>query len=226
MTDFLEYAEDEHAYYKNGVAIPSVTQILKHAGLVSPYMMDAEAAWRGQQVHEITAKDDIERVDMRTITERFRPYLRAWRAFRRDTGFSVTEVEARVDSPDGGGYAGRCDRIGYLPQRPNGHIMLDIKTGVPPSYAHLQTAAYAHAHNPQLPWLRMVVALSNLGTYNVKTYPFKDYFTDRDRWLILVGEYHKAKMENKNERSDTDSSEEHGAGGIGSVDAAGGSHSA
>jgi hypothetical protein len=183
---FLEYSDEQHRYFADGRELKSVTQILDAAGMISPYCKDEEARFRGTKVHEYCAIDDETPIDLRTIPAKFRGYLRAWRMFRRDTGFTPSLIEHRVDCVDHG-YSGRFDRLGYTP----GSIgtVLDIKTsktGAVPDYARLQLVAYGFAFDRQRVFARTAVSLKPDGTYNSRNYPITDYFIDRAEWLSTV----------------------------------------
>lgn len=186
-TPFLEYSDRSHLYFVDGKAMPSVTTILDAAGLVSQFSKDEEAAHRGTQVHAFTADDDAHGVDLRKVPTHLRPFLRAWRQFRKDTGFVPSLIEQRIDCMEFG-YSGRFDRLGSR-RGQTLLTLLDIKTsisGAVPDYARLQLAGYAFAYNPNQVFERMAVSLRPDSTYNVKIYPIASDRIDRAEWLGLV----------------------------------------
>lgn len=183
---YLEYSDREHRYFADGREMPSVTQVLDAAGLISQFCKDDEAAARGTEVHRLTAFDDVKPLDLRTVPTGLRGYLRAWRKYRRDTGFTPYLIERRVDSREHG-YSGRFDRLGYTPGSLG--IVLDIKTsktGAVPEYARLQLVAYGLAYDPTRIFERIAVSLRPNGSYNTKPYPITAYFIDRAEWLSIL----------------------------------------
>lgn len=192
---FLEYSDGEHRYFADGRELLSVTTILDLAGLVSPYCKDEEARYRGSRVHEFTAADDVSPLDLRTVPQHLRGYLRAWRRFRSDVGFEPMLIEHRVDDVVNG-YSGRFDRFG----RCKGHTLptlLDIKTsnsGAVPAYSRLQLTAYSLAFNPKKIFFRRVVVLRPDGRYNTDGYKLETFLQDKAEWLAIL----KSVKENRN----------------------------
>lgn len=193
MTEFLEYSDNEHRYFANGVEMPSVTQILDACGLISPFCKDEEARYRGSRVHEICASDDFRLLDLRKVSVDVRGYLRAWRLYRHESGFVPRLIETRIDCQQFG-YAGRLDRFGELPTQDPlvfRKVILDIKTsksGAIADYPRLQLSAYAFALDPKkwCDYLRVVVSLMPNGKYRSKPYPLTDNLRDLSEWIELV----------------------------------------
>lgn len=195
-TQYLEYSDASHRYFADGVELPSVTQILDAAGLVSPFCRDAEAAWRGSEVHRLCAIDDGEGLDMRTVPASLRGYIRAWRAYRQVSGFSPILIEQRVDDFLYN-YSGRLDRVGYR-NGTNFTTVLDIKTsqsGAVADYVRYQLVAYASALGRET-YERMAVSLKPDGTFNVKTFPVMEYHQDLAQWRRIVKQVREKKHEN------------------------------
>lgn len=190
-TTYLEYSDVEHRYFADGRELPSVTQILDQAGLISPYCKDEEARFRGTQVHEFCAVDDVNRLDFRKVPAEYRGYIMAWRKYRKDTGFTPELIEQRVDCLEFG-YSGRFDRYGLRPLRGGTafqRVIIDLKTsktGAVPDYARLQLAAYNFAFLPLMPIERIAVSLRPDGRYNCKIFPITDFLRDKAEWLSLV----------------------------------------
>lgn len=184
---YLEYDDASHRYYADGKEFPSVTTILNAAGLITDFCKQDSAADRGRAVHEFTACDDMNPLDLGNVPEALRGYLQAWRKYRIDTGFAPDLIEYRVDNLVHG-YSGRFDRMGTrrgtkLP------VLLDIKTSIAgqiPSYARLQLAAYALAYAPNRLFERVCVALKPDGNYVQTIYPLASHIQDRSEWLRLV----------------------------------------
>jgi hypothetical protein len=196
MTSFLEYSDRDHKYYADGRLRLSVTQILNKAGMISEYCRDAEAQWRGSEVHELCAVDDdplSPGVDLRKVDPRLRGYIRAWRLYRRDSGFMCEAggIERRVDA-QGHGYAGRLDRVGFRPTSDPlkfQQVILDIKTsktGTVADYVRYQLVAYAWAYKPGHIFERIAVALRPDGQYRCKVFPMHEFQADLAKWFSIL----------------------------------------
>jgi hypothetical protein len=202
---FLEYSDREHRYFADGREFRSVTQILNAAGLISPYCRDEEARDRGVDVHALTALDDGLEIplDLRRVPPRLRGYLKAWRQYRADTGFTPTMIEYRVDCLEFR-YSGRFDRLGTFPGQSLPTI-IDLKTaksGAVPKYARLQLVAYGYALDPKKLFGRITVSLRPDGRYNSQPYPIADYQSDKAEWLQMVRNTEEGKNGHSNSRTD------------------------
>lgn len=187
MTEpFIEIDVERHRTYVDGRFVPSVTQILKQAGLTSPYAIDEVAAERGRVVHTLTAQDDVKKVDYRKVPKHLRGFLDAWKSYRAISGFVPDLIEHRVYHPDPE-YVGTFDRYG----RRNGAVlpvMLDIKTsqtGQVADVTRLQLVAYCLAHKTG-PVERMAVGLRPDGRFMVKAWGPETFQADLARWLQIV----------------------------------------
>ena len=188
MGHFFEYSDAEHAYYKDGILVPSVTQILADAGLLSPFRFNKEAADRGTRVHELCAQDDAARLRGRQIPKPLRGYLDAWRLWRMVAGFQPELSEARVDCDDPL-YAGRLDAVGTRNGQTAYRTIVDIKTGVVGEATGLQLVAYAHALEHGEVMERIAVQLKPNGTFAIKLWKPADFSIDLYRWLALAREH-------------------------------------
>jgi hypothetical protein len=133
----LDFEEANHEYTWEGRKIPSVTTILKSAGIIETQWYTEEARTRGTHVHQAAHFFDEDDLAMESLRPEIRPFIDAYAKFRNDTGFFPVLVEQRIVHT--AGYAGTLDRVGWLNDR---MIQLDIKTGSVPDWAGLQTAAY------------------------------------------------------------------------------------
>lgn len=180
----LLFDEPTHTYRVDGVVIPSVTQILEAVGIIDySHIPPADREWaleRGRMVHLYTQYDDEGTLDDSAVDPRIRPYLEAWRAFRRDTGLildKINGVEKRVYSRSHG-YAGTLDRIGIL-ARGIKTVLVDIKTNKAEPWVKLQLAAYAGAVGPPpLQITRVCVELRDDETYRVLTFSGANFNAD------------------------------------------------
>lgn len=141
----LEFNPVTHTYAWAGQVVPSVTQILKPIvdfSDIEPAVL-AAAAERGHRVHLATELDDRGTLDESSVADDIRPYLQAWRDFKRESGAVMLEIERRVFHPELR-YAGTLDRVLSLNGR---EFVADIKSS---SQVHravgAQTAGYWKAY--------------------------------------------------------------------------------
>ena len=123
------YDPATHTYRIDGVAVPSVTQVVdvitsSERSAINPAVL-AQAARRGTLVHEYTESIDygipLEEID---IDPALAGYVQSWLRFKRDWLFTPLYIEKALYSA-GDGFAGRLDRIGTM----NGHsAIVDVKT--------------------------------------------------------------------------------------------------
>lgn len=139
----LKFYDEGHVYELDGVAIPSVSEIMRFAtrevyGDVNKYLLDA-ASERGTAVHE--ACEALDLTGTADIDSDYAPYLEAYAAFLRDEEPEWYSIERPLHFY--GEFAGTIDRVGLLPQRKKVAI-LDIKTSsaLKPALHGIQLAAY------------------------------------------------------------------------------------
>lgn len=142
------FDEEHHIYTIDGVRIPSVTTVID--GLVDysmiPPLQLKWAADRGSAAHRAIELWDHHVLDVLALDERLAPYLDAWRAFCRESGWQTLRSEVRVYHPLYR-YCGTLDKVGHLPGEPLG--ILDIKTTavLHVDYCAIQTVGYQRAYN-------------------------------------------------------------------------------
>lgn len=172
----LTFDVASHRYALDGRVLPSVTQIL------GDVFYNPAAEWateenrlRGHYVHAAIALDHEGALDEATVDYRLFPYIEAWRTFKREADFRPLAWEQPVYDAQRG-YAGTYDVIGQLGDNPLfPPVLVDYKSGQPPHYTPLQTAAYARvAKGDRWPTLRRAgLWLRPDGTYRL------DMHTDR-----------------------------------------------
>jgi CRISPR/Cas system-associated exonuclease Cas4 (RecB family) len=167
MTDTFTYDDTLHAYYLDGVRIPSVTQVLKAQGMIDTTWLTEHGRTRGSHVHTATEMYDKGILDEDTLDPQLRPYLEGWKLF-------VEENEPIWDTLEVPGYHPLYrygltpDRTAYLCAHSVTELeLIDIKTGQPMPYIEVQMAAYfyalkANGHDVEH---ARVVYLSNDGKY-------------------------------------------------------------
>lgn len=186
---FMEFDAENHVYYVNGEVVPSVTQILKEAGLVDTTWFTEFGRWRGSAVHKATHYFDEGDMDRRTLDPVVKPFVADWKRFREDTGFTPTLIEKPLYEPIYG-YCGTPDRRGYfLGGKPeDSNEVIDLKTypgGKAPWWTRLQLAAYGRMLDRTRIFRRYAVVLTGDGP-KVEEYPVETYVQDRDDFFACV----------------------------------------
>lgn len=147
----LTFDAATHTYRWNGRVVPSVTQLLDRArqgadySRIAPHVL-AHAAERARYVEACCDAYDAGELDLDGVAEEARPYLRAYMAFRDETGF-VRKSAQNVLFHEPLDYCGTDDLDGTFPAgSPHaGDWVLDMKaTSALADGYHLQTAAYTH----------------------------------------------------------------------------------
>lgn len=171
----ITFDETRHEYKLHGRVVPSVTQILRDAGVIDTAWFTPESAARGSRVHAAIHNSDMG-IDCGAITDEVLPYLCAWREFVEVAGVKILASEKRVWSSRLR-YAGTLDKYARVGDRT---IIIDIKTGTVMPWCALQTAAYMYAmlEMHQKVDGRMGVHLGPDGKYTVHSYgEFRSDFT-------------------------------------------------
>lgn len=138
MAEF-RFVEESHEYFLGDRKLPSVTQVLKEAGLLyypasSSYHME-----RGSFVHRATEWIDRGTLDWDSLDDTLRPYCEAYAKFCRDVNPEPILSERPLYHAQFL-FAGTLDRVVKM----NGFTsLIDIKTGSPHPATALQVSAYA-----------------------------------------------------------------------------------
>ena len=130
------FNKQTHTYYLNGYVIPSVTQIIKDAGLIYTSNYTSEHARKGSEIHEEIASiiDGMEPISA---------HGRVFFDFMKYIGYRGNDWEPeKVVYDVMYGYAGTVDISGLVNGKKS---VIEVKTGSPASWHKLQAAAYAHA---------------------------------------------------------------------------------
>jgi len=156
-----------HRYSMGGRVLPSVTAILRVAGLVDATWFTDDARERGSYVHlasQYIAEGDG--VDMASIEPELAGYVAAYSTYEAEHHPRWTHIEHPVASRVYG-YAGTVDRVGVLC---GVDAVLDIKTGGRVAATRLQLAAYAQAMREETGKLyrRYALYLSATGGYRLE----------------------------------------------------------
>ena len=198
----LTFAPETHVYELEGVRVPSVTGILKSAGLIDfstiPSSILEAARMRGTVVHtalHYLNDDDLDLEQFYQEWPEFAGYVQAWVSFCAQRLFVPVLNEHRVASRR---YqvAGTLDALGTLDGTA---VLLDFATGrAVDACKHLQTAAYEGlarewaSEDPALaqffgthPFVkRYAVELKRDGSFKLEAYTAA---TDYREFLTLLG---------------------------------------
>jgi len=195
---------DTSLYQVDGCRVPSVTETISLAGLVSfggaPYDAIEKAGIRGKAIHDWCEAYNRNAQpspnwnspkDLPKLPKKYHPYCQAYVKFVKEMGLEITRIECVVID-DFYKYAGQMDLTGFLrnSQYPDDEWVIDIKSSakLPPTTA-LQTAAYALPLPGQLnsegepPYRRAGLHLKPDGRYKLQVY---EDVTDYAVWLAAV----------------------------------------
>ena len=169
----LTFDAEKHEYKFDGKVIPSVTQIIKEAGLINLDFVDkdllAEKADLGTKIHVTTQLYDKGSLDVDSLHPILKKYLDNWIKFKKDYGFQVEEIETMYYHSKYS-FAGTLDRIGVIGKD---KVLLDIKSGGKYDSHRIQTAAYKLLYDFEKPKKeiikkRFIVYLSGNDTVSYK----------------------------------------------------------
>ncbi len=146
MSDELSFEENNHEYKRNGVIIPSVSQIigdiLINLDFISKELLE-EKADLGKKIHKTTELYDRGNLNSNSLHPILRNYLNSWIKFRKDFDFEPIEIELMGFHPLYN-YGYRIDRIGMSKKD---KVLLDIKSGTKQKSHAIQTAGYKLGHD-------------------------------------------------------------------------------
>ena len=165
----VQFDEAAHVYTVAGVQRPSVTQILKDAGLIDTTWYTDEARERGRAVHLATQFLDEDDLDWDTVLPPYRGYVAAWQRFKQESHFAIScdstgklLIEYLLFQSVSG-YCGMLDRLGTIGTT---EYLIDIKTGDPHDWHGYQLAAYSQCLPNPHSRKRMTVHLRANGSYS------------------------------------------------------------
>lgn len=140
----IDFDEELHVYSDGGIVIPSVTQVLKKAGLIDDRFYNAEARDRGSAVHALCERyANGERVDSINRPLDGLEYVNAFSRWMHDRKAYPLNLESVVSHTiNGNRYAGKFDGIYQIDGR---RVLIDVKTGCKSKWHKIQLAAYSMA---------------------------------------------------------------------------------
>lgn len=184
--EFL-FDKEAHVYTLGTQRLPSVTEILRGAGVVDDQWWTEAGRWRGSAVHAACWYDDQNDLDEAALDPRLLGYVNAYRKFRSETGFTPTSIEQPLFN-DLLSYAGTPDRIGNLG---DGRLCLpDLKSGAQSKVTRFQTAGYAGCLPSPRKYVRMEVRLKENEKYSLQVYEPKDFDRDFADFQALIRVFH------------------------------------
>lgn len=185
----LEFDATTHTYRRNGKIVPSVTQVLKHAGIIDDTWYTEASRARGTAVHLACEFHDEGSLDWDNLHPEVLPRVSAWVKLKEDLGIEILASET-IHYHETYHYAGKIDRL-VLSNTWRSPTLLEFKSGTMPMWAGLQTAGYEKMIDTS-PWMgatarerpplrRVGVELRDDGKY--KLHEFKDFLD----WNAFVG---------------------------------------
>jgi len=179
----LTFDPIKHEYRKDGVVVPSVTQILSAEGFVDSRWFDEWSRGRGSMVHKAIEFYNEGDLDEDTLDPVLVPYVEAWKEFKELTRCKIVLAEQMVCS-EIYGYAGTLDIFGAIDDQ---EIIIDLKSGAVSKATGLQLAAYALTLPNYHRIKRYGLRLQQNGRPSIK--PFTDR-NDYKVWQAAVAVHH------------------------------------
>lgn len=177
----LVFNAETHTYRLDGVVLPSVTTVISPLidySMVKPEVLE-RARQKGTAVHRMVALDCADDLDEESLSDELKPFLVAWRAFRKHTGFEPLTSEKQMAHPLMM-FAGTSDLTGIISGR---HSVVDVKTMlVLGPVTGIQLAAYKTLHNLEGVEILDRYALGLRATGGYKVVPYLDPYD----WNVFV----------------------------------------
>lgn len=183
MIGGLDFQEEKHLYFREGIHVPSLSTLLKFLQLdPNTRFYKPEHAMRGTYVHLLTEYIDQGILDWNTVSDKLKPYAEAYKEFISDEKPHWNYTEQIVFN-ESLWYGGTLDRAGIF----RGHdTILDIKSG---NGGHMvkhgiQTAGYDMALGGERR-KRWILFLKPNGKYRLEEYTDpEDYKAiEKGAWL-------------------------------------------
>jgi len=162
----LKFDSESHTYTLGGRTLPSVTGILKNAGLIDTRFYTDEARLRGSYVHKAIHLYLIGKLDENTIDPIIKPYFDAFLDWKWKCNVEVIQTE-KIILHRALGYAGALDLLVKMSER---NWLLDVKSGSMSPWAAIQTAGYFMAENDVKPTDRAALLLKANGKWKFEPF--------------------------------------------------------
>lgn len=163
----IEFHEPTHTYSVNGRPVPSVTQVLKEAGLIDTTWYNEWGKHRGSTVHRCMQLLAEDRLDLASVDPRIQGYVDAGARFMDEINFEVERTEMHVCN-EKLRFAGTLDLFG---RRKNNPAIIDYKTGPLQRPTQIQLTGYSNTDQmPGGPIELWGVQLRIDGTYKMERF--------------------------------------------------------
>lgn len=196
MIGGVTFKEETHQYFDADIEIPSVTNILKSAGLINygaagSELQSEEYMMRGKAAHKCCELYEKGILDPTTVDEAVEPYLDGYKKFKKDTGYKSKATEL-ILFHDKRRFAGTLDGIGTIgPDQ----VLIEIKTGSYQPWHRLQVAAYRSCLPDEYKTVKdFVLELKSNSTYALHKIPYE--VTEENIFFSLVNLYYWRKNNN------------------------------
>lgn len=176
----LTFHDITHSYFWNGKRVPSVTEILRGAGVIQTEFSSPQALEKGKVVHEILEFMDKGVLVFESIDQRLKGYVEGYEKYKQESKIEIFDVERQLYNEDYE-FAGTLDRLAFFNKE---LCIIDIKTGEPEPWHALQLAAYELALKE--PVRRFGLYVREEGTYKVKEYTNE---TDKNVFIGFLNGY-------------------------------------
>lgn len=191
----IEFNEKDHIYMKNGIVLPSVTQIMQPLYEQVYGKADSDASdngkSKGKEIHR--AIDDYCEFGMIDISEEYRPYLDNFIRYIDEHQYEIVASEVMLCHPVYG-YAGKID---IIVRNPKGEfVLIDNKTGdLQPKLHAVQLQAYTDMWSAnKMPEIAFKVALG-LSDKGYKEHRYEKYDTKAKSVFDACYKIYKYKKE-------------------------------
>lgn len=191
----IEFNEKDHIYTKNGIVLPSVTQIMQplYEAVYGKADMNASdnGKSKGKEIHR--AIDDYCEFGMIDISEEYRPYLDNFIRYIDEHQYEIVASEVMLCHPVYN-YAGKID---IIVKNPKGEfVLIDNKTGdLQPKLHAVQLQAYTDMWSAnKMPEIAFKVALG-LSDKGYKEHRYEKYDTKAKSVFDACYKIYKYKKE-------------------------------
>lgn len=179
-----DFNATKHQYSVNGRPLPSVSRIIRTLGTDDFSHVQEIHLTLGKYRHQATEFDDRGTLDYAALDPSLRPYVDAWRKFKRDAQVVVLHAELALYHPELW-YAGTIDRVARILNHPV-PVVIDIKTGGRYEATRYQLAAYRELLKASGIYTRTAfeVLLRRDGLYQLSEATDHDYYFGRFRFAL------------------------------------------
>lgn len=183
MQNNITFKPDTHQYFCGSVEYPSVTTVIKEAGLYGNVAFFTDYSRdRGSFVHRIIQWHLSNELDEATIDPVLQPYFDAWLKFEKEAAY-VSDVCEKAIANETYRFAGTIDHIGHL----NGYFcLIDVKTGAHNPATAIQLGGYEIlVKHPGVK--RYELQLMDTGKYKLTEHKNRQ---DRDIFIAALALYY------------------------------------